>query len=59
MKKFYCTEDRRDFLEVFEDYGTVTHLFEGGRVGDSVHLSRKGTLRLARHLIKLAEKMDD
>ena len=59
MKKFYCSTVRGDYLTVIEDEGVLVSVHERYDGPHDVWLSRKDTLRLARHLIKLVEKMDD
>ena len=59
MKKFHCIEDRDDYLEVLEVGAALVRVSNDGGGINEVVLSRKDTLRLARHLIKLVEKMDD
>ena len=59
MKKFYCVEDQDDYLGVVCE-GDVLVCISNDEAGiNEVLLARKDTLRLARHLIKLVEKIDD
>ena len=59
MKKFCCATEIGDYLTVQEDEGVLVSVHMGWDGPYDVRLTRKDTLRLARHLIKLVEKMDD